>query len=198
MTLTHDPTPIEYQDSITGGLYSLKSSLTDAVVKTDRLIEKSLAATPKPEKPVTPPQGVPKLPLVLFVAGLAAACVSAGYPHPEARPVFAAHLTADAAREAMTHGLHAQALKYYLQIDNPTVAELFRTAECQFRTNDFDAALETCCRIDFDTGGTSWSAPLVRGWIAERRGHKTLAYTWYMQAGERGSPDGKTCAARVK
>ncbi len=194
MTTVIPTADTEHYDTMTGGLYALKGIIMDAAVKTDRLIERSLAATPKQ----TPPQGVPKLPLVLAVAGLAAACVSAGYPHPEARPVFAAHLTADAAREAMTHGLHAQALKYYLQIDNPTVPELFRTAECQFRTNDFDAALVTCCRIDFDTGGTSWSAPLVRGWIAERRGHKTLAYTWYMQAGERGSPDGKTCAARVK
>lgn len=91
MTPTHDPTPIEYQDSITGGLYSLKSSLTDAVVKADRLIERSLAITPKlPDKTVTPPGGVPKLAGVLFLAGLASLCVSAGPPHTsEVRPVTA-------------------------------------------------------------------------------------------------------------
>jgi hypothetical protein len=143
--------------------------------------------------------GPARLAVVLaFAAGLASLAVAAGYSHPTESSVTASRSMLDCAREAMMHGHHADALGYFLHVPSPSPEELFHIAECQFRTNDFEAALETCCRIDFETGGTDWSAPLVRGWIAERRGHKILAVTWYTQSAERGNPGAKKLAERVK
>jgi Flp pilus assembly protein TadD len=135
---------------------------------------------------------------MLALVGLASFAVAAGYSNRSEAHTVPSPSAIAKAREAMMRGDHTDALGYYKKIPNATPDELFHMAECQFRTNDYEAALETCCRIDFDTGGTSWSAPLVRGWIAERRGHKILAVTWYTQSAERGNPGAKKLAERVK
>jgi tetratricopeptide (TPR) repeat protein len=104
----------------------------------------------------------------------------------------------ECARDALRQGHHEEALKYYKQVNDPGPEGLFGRAQCQFRLNEFDDALATCEMLDLATGSTSWESPLVRGWIAERRGQKIMAYSWYTQSFKRGYPDGEALAKRVK
>ncbi len=102
------------------------------------------------------------------------------------------------ARDELRKGEHREALKYYKQVPDPSPEVLFGRAQCQFRLNEYDDALATCEVMDVVTGGTGWESPLVRGWIAERRGQKIMAYSKYMQAFKCGYHDGEALAKRVK
>lgn len=197
---TPSPSPSDGHDRLTGALYSHKAKWRDTGADIDRMIELCISATPKPEKRPTPP-AIPKLAVILFLSGAASFGVAAGYTRPEVRPVSLHPYPSTAlecARDALRQGHHEEALKYYKQVNDPGPEGLFGRAQCQFRLNEFDDALATCEMLDLATGSTSWESPLVRGWIAERRGQKIMAYSWYTQSFKRGYPDGEALAKRVK
>jgi len=197
MTPTHDLTPVEYQDSITGGLYSLKSSLTDAVVKTDRLIERSLAATPKPDKVTTPVVGVPKLPGIFLAVAVASLCISANPPRTEVRPMAAilprlgpsAPMLAGAAaqlrgdyREALGHyqdaGAHQASPECYL----PPMIEIY------INTQQYGLAGLMLAKLANANPRDESLVPYYRAAILYASGKTTAARSYYAEAERLGHP----------
>ncbi len=193
------PSPSDTHDRLTGALYSHKAKWRDTGADIDRMIELCITATPRPEKRPTPP-AIPKLPLVLFLAGATSFGIAAGYTRPEVSPVPNAHPSTalECGRDALRKGDFRESMRYYKQVCDPSPEALFGLAQCQFRLNEYDDALDTCGTLDLATGGTSWESPLVRGWIAERRGQKIMAYSWYCQSAKRGNRSAEKLAERVK
>lgn len=184
-----DLTPVEYQDSMTGGLYAVKGKLMNAVTDVDRLIERSVAATAKIEKVSTPVSGT-KLGLVLLVSGIVSLVVGMGYQKEEEYMAVAVKSKyVPDARDFLMKGDYKHALASYQKMyENGECVEeaLFRIAECQFRLGKVEDALVTVAKLEI-VNRKSDTAPMVRGWVAQSKGNKILAKHWYDVASSLGN-----------
>ncbi len=203
MSLTNQsPSPSDSHDRLTGALYSHKAKWRDTGADIDRMIELCISATPKPEKRPTP-TAIPKLPIFLFMAGVASLAVAAGYSHPEVSPVtvdpyFSNEL--EGAREALKkHNWH-EAEKYYrisYHQNNRSEECLFRIAECQYNVGNYEKTLEACNDLDVVSGGQDYNAAMVRGWVYREKGQKEKARDWFMKSKYLGNPRADSLIAKL-
>lgn len=214
MTQTGEPTtPIEYQDSITGGLYSLKSTLTDAIVKTDRLIERSMSITPKNDAPKTdppksnPPGSIPKLPVTLALIGLSLAsiCVAAGYPnrtkdtHVTSLDTRAASAAVLAGKAAMLKGDYREAIDHFADSGvRGAAAEAYLPweIECRLSMRQYGIAESLCAELANANPRNQSLVPYYRGACLYGLGRTEAARREYAEARKLGHP-GALDALRV-
>ncbi len=169
MPVTND-TPTEYQDSITGGLLALKGNLITAITTTDRLIERSIAETPKPKEPVkeTPKNGPVKLIGILLAVGLAF-----GANHlPEVKP--------------MTRDMHGAKLEI----------ELAGQADMLAKAGDFSGVFKVA--TEMNKNGLLAAGAYWEGIAYFNLAEPEKAAQSFIRSAEHGHPQGLLALAKVR